>query len=186
MKPTPKREGREPLPGSRFLTDVVAENVRVLRSLRQFSQSTLAAIMAYLGHDWSRATVSDVERAERNVTMDELLALALALGATIPDLLDPAGVDGRGTNALDYGRTVAMPSRTARHVLHGRVVFRLMNVEGAVADECYEIQSVSGDEQAFAEAVEDEQAMARERRQRYVETTKPRRSTPTQAKKGTL
>jgi len=52
----------------------------------------MAARMRALGHEWSRQTVSDVERSVRNVTVDELLGLALVLGTPISELLDPRGV----------------------------------------------------------------------------------------------
>jgi transcriptional regulator with XRE-family HTH domain len=48
--------------------------------------------MRSLGHEWSRQTVSDIERNVRNVTVDELLGLALVLGTPVSELLDPRGV----------------------------------------------------------------------------------------------
>ena len=47
--------------------------------------------MELLGISWRQVTVSEVEREHRNVTVPELLALAVALGTTIEQLLDPRG-----------------------------------------------------------------------------------------------
>ena len=89
MPATPKRAGRTPKPGSKFLGEVVADNVRGQRSQRRLSQDSLAERIGWLGHSWSRATVSEVERNERTVTLDEFLALALVLGTRPDQLLLP-------------------------------------------------------------------------------------------------
>jgi len=119
---TPKRAGRTPQPGSRFLSDAFAENLHAYRSLRRLSQEELARQMLNLGHaSWSRATVSEVERGGRTVTVDELLALALIFGTPIGDLLDPAGLDGRATAALDFGWRRTMPVAMASRWVRGRI-----------------------------------------------------------------
>jgi transcriptional regulator with XRE-family HTH domain len=121
---TPKKAGRQPEPGSRFLSDVLADNVRAYRSLRRLSQGELARRMGDARHPWTRATVSDVERANRNVTTDELLALAMILSTPIGGLLDPAGVEGRATAPLDFGgwrpMPVGMASRWVRRITVSR------------------------------------------------------------------
>jgi transcriptional regulator with XRE-family HTH domain len=86
---TPKRAGREPQPGARFPSEVLGANVRTFRRIRDLNQDDLAERMNALGHGWVRATVSEVERGGRNVTVEELLALALVLGEPVADLLDP-------------------------------------------------------------------------------------------------
>lgn len=154
MRPTPKRAGRSPRKGSRFLSDVVAENVRVLRTLRRLSQSDLAARMSYLGHEWTRATVSDVERSRRNVTVDELLGLALSLRTEVPNLLDPAGIDGRAQEALDYGIADPIPTRSAQDWLHGRVGYGLLAEGPAVVAGSLQIWRVDGHDDAFKAAVD--------------------------------
>lgn len=50
--------------------------------------------MRVYGHRWRRATVSEVERARRNVTGPELLALVMILGVSVQELLDPHGPAG--------------------------------------------------------------------------------------------
>jgi transcriptional regulator with XRE-family HTH domain len=119
---TPKRAGRSPRPGSRFLSDAFADNVHAYRSLHRLSQEDLAHKMVDHGHaSWSRATVSEVERGRRTVTIDELLALALIFGAPIGSLLDPAGLDGRGTVPLDVGGWRPMPAAVASPWVRGRI-----------------------------------------------------------------
>jgi transcriptional regulator with XRE-family HTH domain len=119
---TPKRAGRAPQPGSRFLSDAFADNVHAYRSLQRLSQEDLARKMVDHGHpSWSRATVSEVERGRRTVTIDELLALALVFNAPIGRLLDPAGLDGRGTVPLDVGGWRPMPAAVASPWVRGRI-----------------------------------------------------------------
>src|SRR5262249_11330976 len=47
-----------------------------------------------------RVTVSEVERGRRNVTVPELLALALIFGATVTELLDPRRPDQRSGDGV--------------------------------------------------------------------------------------
>jgi len=68
---------------------VFAYQLRTARLLGGLEQADVAERMARLGHPWTRQTVGEVERGQRNVTAAELLAVALALGATVADLLDP-------------------------------------------------------------------------------------------------
>jgi hypothetical protein len=56
----------------------------------------LAEKMRDYRHPWRRATVSEVERAHRNVTIMELLTLVLILRVSVEELLDPSGPGGRG------------------------------------------------------------------------------------------
>lgn len=112
---------------ARSLAEVVAFNVRGYRALRELSQSGLAERMTIYGYRWTTATVSEIERVTRNVTLDELLCLSMSLGVTISDLLDPSGIDGRQTDALDYvgpdgaDELSPFPVGLARKVLRGEV-----------------------------------------------------------------
>src|SRR4029450_10632072 len=57
--PAPGRAGREPLEGSRFLSDTVAEKVRAYRLLRRLKQDDVADGMRRLRHHtWTRQSVS--------------------------------------------------------------------------------------------------------------------------------
>ena len=66
----------------RSANDVVAQNVRRLRTDRGLSQDELAD-RAQL----HRTYVGAIERRERNITLDTLERLAKALGCTCADLL---------------------------------------------------------------------------------------------------
>lgn len=84
-------------------SEVLAANLRAYRLLRHLTQDELAAHMSHLGHGWGRSTVSAVEGRVRNVTVDELFGLALALGVAIGQLLDPEGPDRSRRLSLDVG-----------------------------------------------------------------------------------
>jgi transcriptional regulator with XRE-family HTH domain len=114
MPATPKRLGQEPLPGSVFLSDVLAANIRAARSRDRRSQEDLAGRMRYLGHDWSRATVSEVERSGRSVSLDEFFALAVALGEKPTELVMP-----HGSTKVDLGLSSPAPGRAIMHWLSG-------------------------------------------------------------------
>jgi transcriptional regulator with XRE-family HTH domain len=76
---------------AKTMAETVADNVRGFRQLRGIDQAVLARRMELLSISWRQVTVSEVEREHRNVTVPELLALAIALGTTIEQLLDPRG-----------------------------------------------------------------------------------------------
>jgi transcriptional regulator with XRE-family HTH domain len=99
---TPKRAGRAPHPEAKFPSQVVAANIKSLRALRDdMSQEELADRMRHLRFPWSRATVSEIERGDRNLTVDEFASLAIALNAKPTELLDPE----RQGVAMDFGMT---------------------------------------------------------------------------------
>ena len=84
-------------------SDALAANLRAYRLLRDLTQDGLGALMTHLGHGWGRSTVSAVESRARNVTVNELFGLALSLGVSIGQLLDPAGPDRSRRMSLDVG-----------------------------------------------------------------------------------
>jgi transcriptional regulator with XRE-family HTH domain len=97
--------------------ETVAGNVRAFRQLRGMDQADLARRMYSLSLQWSRVTVSEVERGERNVTVAELLKLALALRTTIEQLLDTRGPERiRGPRLALYDRPEDPAERTPFHV----------------------------------------------------------------------
>ena len=91
MPATPKRMGRRPTPGTRFLSQVVADNIATYRQLRTLTQDQVTYAMRDMGHNWTRAALSEVERGGRHVNPDEIASLALILGVGLLDLLDPMG-----------------------------------------------------------------------------------------------
>ena len=123
-EPAPGRGGREPLPGSRFLSDAIAEKVRAYRLLRRLKQDDVANSMRELRHQtWTRQTVSDVERLQRNLTVDELVGLSIVFGLSLNELLDPVPVDGGPPPALDVGLPVAIPPDIVRRWSAGASIF---------------------------------------------------------------
>jgi transcriptional regulator with XRE-family HTH domain len=77
---------------------VFAKNLRALRRALKISQEELA-----LRAGISRAYVSEVERAEHNVSIDHMGLLAEALGVPLGDMLNPnlfPVVSSRGLQAL--------------------------------------------------------------------------------------
>lgn len=76
---------------TRTVKEAVGANVRTYRQLRGLDQDALARRLQAVGIPWRRVTVSEVERGERNVTVTELLWLALALETTIVELFDTRG-----------------------------------------------------------------------------------------------
>jgi transcriptional regulator with XRE-family HTH domain len=97
----PKKAQREARPGLVFPSEAVARNVRSYRGARGLKQSDLADLMSGLGLEWSAGTVGFVERYERSVTVDELVALALCFGVPLGHLVDPAGPLGTDGVGLD-------------------------------------------------------------------------------------
>ena len=69
-------------------SEALAKNVGAARVLREMKQEDLAAAMANLGHRWTYTTVSQVEGHRRRVSIDELFGLCLALGRSIPEMLE--------------------------------------------------------------------------------------------------
>ncbi len=125
MPATPKRQGREPQLGSVFLSDVLADNIRAARSRDRRSQEDLAERMRTMGFDWSRATVSQVERSGRSVSLDEFFALAIALGVTPSEL-----VTGHNVEHVDLGVSRSVPPNLVRLWLAGRLRVFLNDRQG--------------------------------------------------------
>lgn len=73
-------------------TRVVAVNLRLLRTARGWEQARIATYMAGQEHPWRPVTVSEVERCRRNITVDELVALAGLFDVNVQRLLEPPPV----------------------------------------------------------------------------------------------
>ena len=122
-EPAPGRAGREPLPGSRFLSDAIAEKVRAYRLLRRQKQDDVAEEMRKLRHPWTQATVSQVERGQRHLTVDELVGLSIVFDVTLNELLDPVPVGGGPAPALDIGLPFPIPPDIVPHWSAGANIF---------------------------------------------------------------
>jgi transcriptional regulator with XRE-family HTH domain len=132
-KATPKRSTRKPKPGSRFPSQILADNIRTWRGLRGLSQAQLANRMNRLGHGWSESIVGFVEQNRRNVTVDELIGLAVALNTReLGSLLDPLGPEGEHRygppgartqdkgNGLDWGGSKPLPGEHASYFVRNK------------------------------------------------------------------
>jgi transcriptional regulator with XRE-family HTH domain len=74
--------GPEPIKDSHPTRHLLAQRLRLLRTLRGWSQETLAEQAGL-----HRTYISGIERAERNLGLDNLDKLAQAFGVTVVDLL---------------------------------------------------------------------------------------------------
>jgi transcriptional regulator with XRE-family HTH domain len=109
------REKQEARSGGILPKQLLAANVRAGRALINLSQQDLAERMSALKHAWSRPTVSQVERAARAVSVDELYGLAHALRVDIRMLLSPP----QGSDVqLDTGLPELMPAEAIRGILN--------------------------------------------------------------------
>jgi transcriptional regulator with XRE-family HTH domain len=89
---------------------LLAENLRVLRLLRGWSQEDLAQAARI-----DRSYVGGIERAQRNVSIDHLERLALAFELTIPDLFKFPDAHTVGERLLANIRLAVEQERVPQH-----------------------------------------------------------------------
>jgi transcriptional regulator with XRE-family HTH domain len=164
------RRGRQPKPGSRFPSQILANNVRTWRTLRKLSQADLADRMARQGHAWSESIVGFVERGQRAVTVDELIGLVIALNTReLGSLLDPLGPEGEHRygppgarardegNGMDWGGAKPLPGEHASYFVRNKTSFHVAfeNVTGEPVppEELQFVQGYSSFEELPAEGV---------------------------------
>jgi len=120
MSGIPKKGRRNPHEGAKYLTQIVGERSREIRTLYtsirdqdEVSQEEIAERMVILGHaTWRRQTVALVEKAGRNLTVDELISMAAALQTTLAYLLNPGSVWAHNYNEpVDVGAPNPLESR---------------------------------------------------------------------------
>jgi transcriptional regulator with XRE-family HTH domain len=91
----------------------VGRNISGARGQQQIPQTEVARRMQMLGfRKWHQQTVASIERGRRRLTVEEALALAIALKTTIPRLLSPLDdiaveFHGMDINAESIGEIVA-------------------------------------------------------------------------------
>lgn len=100
-------EQRRPRPAAQYgpTAAAVAENVRRLRDRRGLSIYQLSALLREAGRPITPAAVGKIERQQRQVTVDDLTALAVIFGVSPTALLlpltnkasDPVEITGGGT-----------------------------------------------------------------------------------------
>lgn len=89
-------EKRQPRPAVQYgpTASTVADNVQRLRKRRELSIYQLSAALRHAGRPITPAAVGKIERQERQVTVDDLMALAVALDVSPVTLLLPANTRG--------------------------------------------------------------------------------------------
>ncbi|MGF6824009.1 hypothetical protein M2317_002934 [Microbacterium sp. ZKA21] len=98
------------MPNPTPLEAVVGANIARLRADR--TQAALGeALGEHLGSPWSRQAVSAAEKGKRSFTAAELVALARALDASIPDLLHATGPILVGQVELDGSDLLQLATR---------------------------------------------------------------------------
>lgn len=88
----------------------VAANVERIRKARQLHQKDLSARLAEVGRPMLSTVISKIERGERRVDVDDLVALALALNVSPSALLLPPTSDNTAVQLTD---TFSIASGTA-------------------------------------------------------------------------
>jgi transcriptional regulator with XRE-family HTH domain len=129
-------------------SQALAANLRRLRALRRLSQDDVAERMTVFGYGrggtWARTTAAEAEAGKRQVTVDELIGLALIFGSTIGELLDPGKANLALGDAEQEGEPEGAPlrQRLARPFVRsdialeltehapGRFTLRTLKVEG--------------------------------------------------------
>lgn len=71
------------------IAEAVAKNVTALRGKRRLSQQALAALMGELGRPMQSSAIAKIEKGDRRVDVDDLVALAVALNVAPARLLLP-------------------------------------------------------------------------------------------------
>lgn len=122
MPASPKRSGKTARGDSRFLSEVLAANLAREREIQGLTQEEVAERMRQLGHEWVRATVSEVERLGRLVSVEELGGLGLVFGTTILRLLSAPG-EMDDPPAVDHGGPQPIPPLLEYLWLHDYVTF---------------------------------------------------------------
>lgn len=101
-------EQRKARPATQYgpTAGTVAENVQRLRKRRELSIYQLSALLRKAGRAITPAAVGKIERQQRQVTVDDLMALATVLGASPQALLLPLRDDPAETIELTGAGTV--------------------------------------------------------------------------------
>lgn len=82
---------RRPRPAAQYgpTGKTVAENVKRIREQRRMSIYALSDALGRVGRAILPSAIAKVEKQQRQVTVDDLVALAAALGITAAQLLNP-------------------------------------------------------------------------------------------------
>lgn len=92
------------------ISEVARRRVQEVREIRRLSLRDLSARLVALGHRIDKTTLSRIERGDREITLPELDALALALGVSPLSLTCPTD----DAAPMRVGTTVTRPAGTIR------------------------------------------------------------------------
>ncbi|MHA6761806.1 helix-turn-helix domain-containing protein [Streptacidiphilus sp. PAMC 29251] len=95
----------------------VAANIERLRKARQLHQKDLSALLAGVGRPMLPTVISKMERGERRIDVDDLVALALALNVSPSTLLLPPT---SGSDPVALTERCSVSSRTAWNWAEGQ------------------------------------------------------------------
>ena len=130
----------------------VADNVERIRKARQLNQKELSALLKGVGRPMLPTVVSKIERGERRIDVDDLVALALALNVSPMTLLLPPTAGDEPVKLTD---TYEVSARTAWQWAEGQrtamdwdpgegVRLAGPGVDPAIASEAYEREQEYG------------------------------------------
>lgn len=134
--------------------DLIARNLRRIRSIRRLPQSEIAGRMAARGWNWTAAKISLIEGGKRGLSLDEVADLCAALEVPLADLLsvgDLAVTDEiayrarvlTGTNDLS-GFTAAAGLREATEAAKRAEALR--RIEGRIARALFDADTATNRE----------------------------------------
>lgn len=87
---TPASPGTPPPDRVMSVAEVIGNRIRHYRHRKDWRQVDLVGALRDLGLGWTRQTITYVETGARSLTAAELVAVALALGVSVVELLDPS------------------------------------------------------------------------------------------------
>lgn len=99
--------------------EILGRNVQRIREAQRLTYVALSNRLAELGRPVAVLGLRRIERGERRVDVDDLLALALALNVSPTDLIVPNTLD---RHSFSVTPTVAAPASTVREFVRGEMV----------------------------------------------------------------
>jgi hypothetical protein len=137
--------------------DVIARNAAAVRARKKLGLRNVEARMRALGYEkWHRGIMGKIERGERRLLAEELLALAYALDTSIEALIAPA-LDERGYIRLGGG-AVHMEHAAARVRGVGDGAIRWDDDKPVYMVDVHEWRDDPGEEDYFAPPAPDTKA----------------------------
>lgn len=109
------------------ISEVIGMRIQAQRVTHEWSQAHLGVLVgARLGREWSRQAVSAAEKGKRAFTASEIVALADALGVTVPWLMTPPA----NADVIELAPGVALGVDLARLLSGESAVDEWRRIEG--------------------------------------------------------